>query len=80
MQLLVCNDSIDFQYWNKITEQQSRCLVTFVFGDKTYYQINATVIRNISQNVFVNGELDNDRMDYHVLGVGGAAIPISFSG
>ena len=51
-----------------------------VFGDKTYHQINATIIKNISRDAFINGEYNNDLIDYHVLGIGGAAILLSFLG
>ena len=76
--LLVCDQSNDFQYWKKIIEEQNSGLLTVVFGTKVYYQINASVIKNVSRGAFINGEYDNDMMDYHVLGIGGAAISLSF--
>lgn len=78
--LLVCEDSLDCSYWKKIIEEQDSGLLTVVFETKTYYQINASVINNVSHGAFVNGEYDNDMMDYHVLGIGGAAISLSFKG
>lgn len=78
--LLVCDQSIDFQYWQKIIEEQDSGLLTIAFGCKVYYQINATVIKNVNRAAFINGEYDNDMMDYHVLGIGGTAISFSFLG
>ena len=75
-----CEDSIDFAYWKKIIDEQSAKLSTLVFGVKTYHQINATVIKNFSRNAFINGEYDNDLIDYHVLGIGGSTISLSFLG
>ena len=37
------------------------------------------MIKNVSREAFINGSYDNDMMDYHVLGIGGAAISIIFS-
>ena len=54
--LLVCEDSSDFSYWEKIIKEQDSGLLTVVFGTKTYYQINASVINNVSHGAFVNGE------------------------
>ena len=62
----------------KIIEEQNSGLLTVVFGTKVYYQINASVIKNVSGGAFINGEYDNDMIDHHVLGIGGAAISLSF--
>ena len=78
--VLICEDSADFPYWNKIIKEQSAGLSTLQFGANTFHQINATIIKNVSRNAFINGEYDNDLMDYHVLGIGGAAISLSFLG
>ena len=75
--LLVCDDSRDIYDWNKIIDEQSNGLIKILFGTKSYHQINASVVKNVSRDAFINGEYDNDRMDYHVLGIGGAAISIS---
>ena len=78
--MLICDDSLEFPYWNKIIEEQSAELSTLVSSAKRYHQINATIIKNISQDAFVNGEYYSDLMDYHVLGIGGAAISLGFLG
>ena len=41
-------------------------------------QIRASVLNNTRRETFVNGAMDNDNINYHVLGVGGAANSISF--
>ena len=71
---------MDFAYWKKILDEQSAKLFTLVFGVKTYHQINTTIINIVSRNAFINREYDNDLVDYHVLGIGGAAISLSFLG
>ena len=53
-------------------------MLTVAFVPKVYYQINPTVIKNVSRGAFINGKYDNDMMEYHVLGIGGAAISLSF--
>ena len=77
--LLLCEDSQDVKYWKKIIQEQNSGLSDISFGSKVFHQINATVIKYISREAFINGSYDNDMMDYHVLGIGGAAISISFS-
>ena len=74
--LLICEDSDQFQYWKKIITEQNNGLETICFGSKVFRQINATVIKNVSRQGFINGEYDNDMIDYHVLGIGGAAVSI----
>ena len=76
--VLISNDSTDFSYWDKIIKEQDTGLDVVCFGSKTFYQINATVLKNVSRHAFINGEYDNDLIDYHVLGIGGAAISLSF--
>ena len=41
-------------------------------------QIRASVLNNVRRDAFVNGTMYHDDINYHVLGVGGAAISISF--
>ena len=77
--LLICEDSDQFKYWNKIITEQNNGLATICFGTKVFHQINATVLKNVSRPGFINGEYDNDMIDYHVLGIGGAAVSIGFS-
>ena len=38
------------------------------------------MIHNVSQDEFVDGEYSNERMDYHVLGIGGTATFLNFPG
>ena len=76
--LLICEDSTDFLSWNKIIVEQNSGLSNITFGSKVFHQVNATVIKNVSRSAFVNGEFDNDMIDYHVLGIGGAAVSLSF--
>ena len=76
--LLICEDSTDFVSWKKIIVEQNSGLSNITFGSKVFHQVNATVIKNVSRSAFVNGEFDNDMMDYHVLGIGGAAVSLSF--
>ena len=76
--VLICNDSNDFPYWDKIIKEQNNSLDVVRLGTKSFYQINATVIKNISRHAFINGKYYNDLIDYHVLGIGGAAISLSF--
>ena len=52
-------------------------VVKIVFGSKLCHEINARVITHVMKS-FINGEYDNDLMDYHVIGIGGAAIFLSF--
>ena len=78
--MLICDDSLEFPYWNKIIEEQSAGLSTLVFGAKTFHQISATIIKNVSQDAFINREYDNNLMDYHVMGIDDAAISLSFLG
>ena len=49
-------------------------------NDKTYHQINATVINNARREYFVNGNMDKKELEYHVIGIGGSAIILSFDG
>ena len=76
--LLICEESNDFQYWKKIITEQNSGLSNIAFGSNVYHQVNATVIKNVSRPAFVNGEYGNDMIYYHVLGIGGAAISLSF--
>ena len=76
--MLICEDSLEFPYWNKIIEQKSSDLLTLAFGTKTCHRINATIIKNFSRDAFINVEYDNNLIDYHVLEVGGAAVSLSF--
>ena len=76
--LLVCDQSINFQYWKKVIEEKDSGFLTIVFGSKIYYQINAIVIKNARRGTFINSEYDNSLMDYHVLGIGSAAISTRF--
>ena len=65
--LLIYEDSIDFQYWNKIINEQNNGLLIITFGSKIYHQINSAVINNVSREVFINGEYYIDLMDYMLL-------------
>ena len=53
-------------------------MLKLVFGYKLFRQINDTVLNNISRALFVNGKYDNDLINYHVLGIGGTSISLSF--
>ena len=77
--LLICEESNNFQYWNKIINEQNSGLSSISFGSKVYHQINVTVIKNVSRTALVNGEYDNDMIDYHVLGIEGASVSLTFS-
>lgn len=76
--LLICEEINNFQYWKKIINDQTSGLSTTLFGYKVYHQINANVIKNGSRTAFINEEYDNDMIDYHVLGISGAAISLTF--
>ena len=37
------------------------------------------MVKNVSRTAFLNGEYNNDMIDYHVLGIGGAVVSLTFS-
>lgn len=77
--LLICEDCDQFHYWNKIITEQNNGLTTICFGSKAFHQINATVLKNVSRQGFINGEYNNEMIDYHDLDIGGTAISIGVS-
>ena len=53
-------------------------MLSITLGSNIYHQTNATIIKNVSRHAFINGESNNDMIDYHVLVIGWAAISLSF--
>ena len=78
--IIIGTESGDFQYWKRIIIEQDRSLDDVVFNDAHCHQINKTVLNNIRRDFFVNGEIDIDELEYHIIGIGGAAISLSFDG
>ena len=76
--LLVSIDHRDFIYWDKIVREQNNGLATINIRLQTFVQIQATVITNARREDFINGVMDKEELEYHVVGIGGAAISLSF--
>ena len=74
--VLISEDRTDFTHCNKTVTKYRNGLHTIVFGSKVYNQINATVLKNISRYSCVDSELDNDMINYHVIGIRGASISL----
>ena len=68
----------DFCYWDKLVFEQDNGLMDVSICDAEYCQIQGRVINNVKRGDFVNGELNNDQIEYMVLGIGGAALSLEF--
>ena len=49
-----------------------------IFNKERYHHINTTVVNNARRGGFVDGEIGTVELDYHIIGIGCAAISLSF--
>lgn len=76
--LLVSKNHCNYMYWEKISREQNNGLENINIGMQLFDQIQATVIKNGRREDFINGVMDKDELEYHVVGIGGAAVSMSF--
>ena len=77
--LLVADSHPQLEYWEMIIKMQDNGLDVIDIGENTYHQIHATVEKNARRPNFIQGDMDNKDISFHVVGIGGAAIAISFN-
>ena len=67
-----------YSYWEGISKLQKNGLEKVIIDDHIFLQIRLSVIKSVKRDVYLNGTIDNEEIDYHVLGAGGAALLITF--
>ena len=68
----------NYGYWLGISEIQKNGLDKVLLDGHVFLQIRASLINNVKREAYLNGTMDQDETDYHVLGAGGAALSIAF--
>lgn len=76
--LLIGENNNNIEYCTDISSQQNNGLDIVVIDNNPFMKIIASVLNNTKREVFVNGTMDHDEINYHVIVVVGAAILISF--
>ena len=78
--ILIGENNNNLEYWTDISSKQNNGIDRVVIDNNPFMQIRASVLNSFRREAFVNGKMDHDEINYHILGVGfgGAAISISF--